>query len=88
MFAHLGMGDVVNGAGWRAGYTGTMLQHGRPVPEAAAQVGDLVVYGPGAPGQHVTVCLGGGLVFSHGSEAGPFKLPLRTTDVLSIRRYF
>ncbi|MDQ1740821.1 MAG: hypothetical protein QOE53_2473 [Pseudonocardiales bacterium] len=89
LFAHLGMGDVVNGAGWRAGYTGTMLDHGRPVPESAVEVGDLVIYGAGAPGKHVTVCLGGGMVFSHGSDPGPYKLPLRyRSDVLSIRRYF
>jgi hypothetical protein len=45
--------------------------------------------GSGAPGNHVTVCLGGGVVLSHGSPAGPFKLPLRYRgDVLSIRRYF
>ena len=89
LFAHLGMADVVTGAGWRAGYTGTMLQHGRPVSESAVEVGDLVIYGAGAPGQHVTVCLGGGMVLSHGSEPGPYKLPLRYRgDVLSIRRYF
>ena len=84
-----GMADVVNGQRWTAGYTGTMLQHGRAVSAASAQVGDLVIYGSGAPGAHVTVCLGGGMVFSHGSEAGPFKLALRyRQDVLSVRRYF
>ncbi|MEO6501136.1 MAG: NlpC/P60 family protein [Jatrophihabitantaceae bacterium] len=83
------MADVVNGQRWAAGYTGTMLQHGRAVPASSAQVGDLVIYGSGAPGQHVAVCLGNGLVFSHGSEAGPFKLALRyRSDVLSVRRYF
>lgn len=86
---HLGMADVVNGQRWAAGYTGTMLRHGRAVSASSAQVGDLVIYGSGAPGKHVTVCLGGGMVFSHGSEAGPFKLALRyRSDVLSVRRYF
>jgi hypothetical protein len=29
-----GLGDVVNGAGWTAGYTGTMLEHGLAVQYA------------------------------------------------------
>jgi cell wall-associated NlpC family hydrolase len=50
--------------------------------------GDLAIYGSGAPGEHVAICIGGGLVISHGSEPGPFKLPLRyRTDLLEIRRY-
>jgi hypothetical protein len=86
---HLGMGDVVNGEHWAGGFTGTMLQHGREISASDAEVGDLVIYGTGAPGKHVALCLGGGLVFSHGSEPGPFKLPLRyRPDVLSVRRYF
>jgi hypothetical protein len=89
LFAHLGMADVVNGEGWKAGFTGTMLQHGRAVSESAAEVGDAVIYGPAGPGKHVTVCIGGGMVVSHGGPDGPFKLPLRyRSDVLSIRRYF
>jgi hypothetical protein len=89
LFAHLGMGDVVNGENWKAGFTGTMLQHGRAVSESAVEVGDAVIYGTAAPGKHVTVCIGGGMVVSHGGPDGPFKLPLRyRSDVLSIRRYF
>ncbi len=89
LFVHLGMGDVVNGANWTAGYTGTMLQHGRAIPESSAQVGDLVIYGSAPPGQHVVVCLGGGVAFSHGSEPGPFKVNIRfRSDILSVRRYF
>lgn len=87
---NLGMGDVVNGTGWRSGYTGTMLRHGRSVPEGSAQVGDCVFYGaPGSTGSHVAVAVGGGFVFSHGSEPGPYKLRLRyRSDVMSVRRYF
>lgn len=89
LFAHLGMGDVVNGEGWKAGFTGTMLQHGRAVSSSEVQVGDAVIYGSAAPGEHVTVCIGGGMVVSHGGPDGPLKLPLRyRSDVLSIRRYF
>jgi hypothetical protein len=85
----LDLGDVVNGRNWAAGFTGTMLQHGRAVPASSATVGDLVIYGTHAPGVHVAVSIGGGMVFSHGSEAGPFKLRLKyRPDVLSVRRYF
>jgi hypothetical protein len=86
---HLGMPDVVHGQGWRAGYTGTMLQHGRTIPVSSAAVGDLALYGRGAPGQHVVVCLGGGVAVSHGSERGPSKVAINyRPDLLSVRRYF
>ena len=86
---HYGVRDVVNGANWRAGYTGTMLKHGkRVVHERNILRGDLALYGTGWPGEHVALCIGGGLVISHGSEAGPFKLPLRyRNDLLEVRRY-
>ena len=88
--SHLfGVRDVVNDASWTGGYTGTMLNHGVLVRhEADVKVGDLALYGSGPPGQHVAVCLGGGMVFSHGSEAGPFKLALHyRPDLMEIRRY-
>jgi hypothetical protein len=66
-----------------------MLQHGRAVPRSSAEVGDLAIYGRGAPGEHVVVCLGGGVALSHGSEPGPFKVDLGfRADLLSVRRYF
>ena len=83
-----GIGDVVNGEGWAAGNTSTMATHGRPLPHGAPQrVGDLVLYGP-PPADHVAVCLGGGYVFSHGGEAGPYKLHYNYRPVREIRRYF
>lgn len=83
---HFHHSDTVNGEHWRAGYTGTLLVHGKhvgtPIP------GDLIIYGNGWPGEHTAVYTGGGLVVSHGSEAGPFLLPYRyRQDVLAIRRY-
>lgn len=82
-----GVRDVVNGANWRAGFTGTMLTHGKRV-RLGLRRGDLVIYGRGYPGAHVAIYIGGGMVISHGSEAGPLKLPLRyRRDVLQIRRY-
>lgn len=61
-----------NGQGW----TGTLCQHGRHISLDQAQPGDLVFYGPGAPWHHVAVYIGHGRVLSHGSEAGPFLLPV------------
>lgn len=82
---HFGVRDTVNGLGWRAGYTGTMLQHGRRVSNPFP--GCAVIYGPGT-GEHTALYTGGGLVVSHGSEAGPLLLPWRyRSDVHSIRSY-
>jgi cell wall-associated NlpC family hydrolase len=81
--------DIVNGQGWHSGYTGTLLRHGHHVSsEAAVLPGDLVFYGSGWPGKHVAICIGGGRIISHGSEAGPFKLLLHyRRDFMEIRRY-
>jgi cell wall-associated NlpC family hydrolase len=66
-----------------------MLSHGKlVVHEENARVGDLVIYGHGFPGEHVAMFIGGGKVFSHGSEAGPFKLDMDyRPDRMQIRRY-
>lgn len=86
---HFGVRDVVNGTGWRAGYTGTISQHGkRVVHDRNIRVGDLILYGHGFPYEHVTVALGGGKCFSHGSEAGPFKLDIDyRSDRAQVRRF-
>lgn len=87
--------DTVNGANWKAGYTGTMLNHGKRVQHlASVQRADLVIYGRGAPGEHVT-CVAGRrksdgkiMVFSHGSSVGPLYLPYDyRDDIMQIRRY-
>lgn len=68
------MPDIVNGEDWRpGGVTGTIAQHGMLVQEDALRVGDLILYGPPPAYEHVTVALGGGMCFSHGGQAGPFK---------------
>jgi len=88
-----GLGDIVNGAGWTAGYTGTMLEHGLPVRYPSNVLpGDCVIYGSGPPGVHCAVVVdmvnGTPMVISHGSEPGPFYLAYNyRPDVLSIRRY-
>lgn len=81
-----GARDTVNGLGWRAGYTGTMLAHGRRV--STLMKGDAVIYGRGFPGHHTAIYVGRGMVLSHGSESGPNYLPVRYRgDVCGLRRY-
>lgn len=78
--------DIVNGQNWRAGYTGTMLNHGHAV--SSPLPGDAIIYGPSWPGEHTAIYTGNGLVVSHGGDPGPLLLPWRYRgDVLSIRRY-
>ncbi len=85
--------DTVNGAGWKAGYTGTMLSHGkRVVHEENIQRGDYAIYGNGPPGKHTAIVVGRDpagriMVVSHGSEAGPFYLPMHyRSDLMEVRR--
>lgn len=76
-FVHPGMRDLVNGENWRAGYTGTIADHGkRVVYDASIKVGDLILYGPAPTYSHVAVSIGGRRVFSHGSEGGPYILDM------------
>lgn len=84
-----GLKDIVNGANWTGGFTGTLLEHGKTVHhESGLKVCDAVIYGNGYPGEHVAMYIGGGKVFSHGSEGGPYILPVHyRPDVLAFRRY-
>ena len=82
--------DLVNGARWTAGYTGTLLSHGRQVPFADRRGGDAVIYGTGFPGHHVAMVDSADhdLVYSHGSEAGPYHLRWNyRSDIMQVRRY-
>lgn len=85
-FVHV---DIVNGLGWRAGYTGSMTPHGVSVRGHTLQRMDQVFYGRSrSVPSHVATYIGGGLVISHGSEAGPFKLSMRYRhDLVDVRRY-
>jgi len=98
LYIPFGVRDTVNGAGWKAGYTGTMLEHGRRITNISkVRKGDCVIYGHGFPGGHTAIVVGwskkvseGGhpMVVSHGSEAGPYYLPYNyRSDVMQIRRY-
>lgn len=81
--------DLVNGQHWKAGYTGTIIGRGKRVQHVSnAKVGDAVLYGPLPFCEHVATYIGGGLVFSHGGEAGPFKLGVDyRLDRTAIRRH-
>jgi hypothetical protein len=93
MQLRFGLPDLVNGAGWTAGFTGTMLSRGKRVQHASnALRGDCVFYGTGHPGQHVTIVVGREqgvpMVISFGSEPGPFYLRFNyLSDVMQFRRY-
>ena len=87
---HYGVRDTVNGQRWKAGWTGTMVQHGKHVRhESNVMRGDLALYGdPVGRTGHVAICVGSGKVISFGSEAGPFLLPIHyRADFKQIRRY-
>jgi cell wall-associated NlpC family hydrolase len=80
--------DILNGANWGSGYTGTLLQHGRSVP-CPGQIGDLIIYGnPGSTGDHVVVYVGGGYTIGHG-EPGLDRNPWQNgpAPVQSCRSY-
>jgi hypothetical protein len=86
-----GVRDLVNHTSWRAGYTGSMYQHGKQVyHDKNLKIGDLIFYGNQGGGvpKHVAVYVGGGMVFSHGNERGPFivRLDYRNDRRMS-RRY-
>lgn len=71
--------DLVNHDNWRAGYTGTAQTGGKRVKhDSNLLIGDGIFYGDqgGGVSEHTAIYIGGGHVFSHGSEAGPFILPI------------
>jgi hypothetical protein len=82
--------DVVNGQSWKAGYTGSLKQHGRRVSLENAMPGDLVHYG-GGTGVHVTIIVGKNKVVSHGQESGPHLIAPNypgNAGITEVRRYF
>jgi cell wall-associated NlpC family hydrolase len=80
--------DVVNGASWQAGYTGTQCSHGKLVPLSRAQPGDLVFYaGSNGVVNHVAMLVSPGRVVSHGSQPGPMLLDATYRPVKEVRSY-
>jgi hypothetical protein len=86
---HFHLPDHVNGEGWAAGYTGTLIGHGKEVSLRDGLPGDLVLYGTSRSNtEHVAMKIGHNRVFSHGSEGGPYILPYNyRSDVICARRY-
>lgn len=86
---HYHVRDVVNNAGWKAGYTGTMLNNGWRVPGGRQLMrGDCVIYGTRWPGVHTALYIGGGKCISHGSERGPHLVGVNNgMPILGFRRY-
>lgn len=92
LYLAFGLGDVVNGQHWKAGFTGTMAEHGREVVHLAKVLpGDCVLYGPAPSYEHVAIVVsnknGKPIVVSNGSDPGPFLLPYNYRPVGQIRRY-
>lgn len=85
--------DIVNGQAWKAGYTGTMAQHGKVIDDHRNAVrGDAVLYGtPGGTPFHTAILIGRHdhqlVAVSHGEESGPYIVPWNAWQVHSIRRY-
>jgi cell wall-associated NlpC family hydrolase len=79
--------DRVNGANWRAGYTGTQTSHGRRVSMDDARPGDLVFYGSGGQIGHVAILVDDNKVVSHGSNPGPMVLAANYRPIVQIRSY-
>lgn len=86
--------DHVNGARWKAGYTGTLIGHGKAIRRSSEIMrADAVIYGPSRNNtEHTAIIVGRKngvpMVVSHGSEGGPYYLPWNyRSDILSVRRY-
>lgn len=78
-----GVRDLVSHSNWAAGYTGSQYKNGKAVVhDSNLKIGDLIFYGDQGGGipEHVAVSMGGRLVFSHGSNRGPFFLDLDYRD--------
>lgn len=81
--------DHVNGANWREGYTGTMVEHGVEVAISQLLPADSVFYaGTRSVPQHVAIYVGHGRVVSHGRQGDPSLLPVHLgLPINQARRY-
>jgi hypothetical protein len=77
--------DRLNGARWLYGYTGTLATHGARI--GTTVLGAAILYGNGWPYVHVTGYCGGGYCLSHGSEAGPLKVPYNYRPIGQVRKH-
>lgn len=78
----------MNGQNWKAGYTGTMRDHGKRIVNTPGDIlrGDCVIYSG-----HVAIVVGWKnrvpMVVSHGSEGGPYYVRWNYRRPLQVRRY-
>jgi hypothetical protein len=85
---HFGCKDIVNGADWKAGYTGTMSEKGLRITNGHLLRADCVLYGdPYGRTGHVAIYVGGGKVISFGGEPGPRLLDWNYRPVTMVRRH-
>jgi hypothetical protein len=77
-----GVRDLVCHVNWNPNglvYTGSMYKNGKAVVhDSSLKIGDLIFYGDQGGGipEHVAMSMGGTIVFSHGSDGGPYLLNL------------
>ena len=85
--------DIVNGQRWRAGYTGTQVNHGarhRSITSTANyKPGRTLVFyaNAGSRPTHVALYIGNGLVVSHGGDSGPVITRWNYRRVVQARAY-
>lgn len=81
--------DFVNGLGWRAGNTTSMVRCGQNVNRNELLRGDAVFYGGSrTEPEHLAIYIGNNRVFSHGSPGGPRILSIDyRTDINQFKRY-
>lgn len=87
----LGLGDILNGANWQAGYTGTLTEHGQAIEYGHTVPGDICLYGGTVwVPQHATMTIGGGRCISMGHPGDPGIYPINlngSLPIVGIRRY-
>jgi hypothetical protein len=87
----LDLPDVLNGANWEAGYTGTLVEHGEHIEVGHTEPGDICLYGgtEWVP-QHATMTIGGERVISFGHQGDPGVYPINLNGelpIVGIRRF-
>lgn len=80
-----GLGDLLNADKWLGGFTGTLSKNGREVLHKDQQLhADVQLYGSAYPYLHTAMLVGKikgkRHVISHGSEGGPYLLPIDYRD--------
>jgi hypothetical protein len=75
--------------GWAYGNTESLKQFGHRITSAQLRIADAAFYGVGSTSDpfHMALYAGGGMVYSHGSSAGPYFLPMGYRTVRELRTY-